>query len=54
MARQKGAVLVTTAKDAVRVPKRVVSDIRVVEAYTVWDTPDVLCGQLSRFLNRKD
>lgn len=41
------AVAVTTAKDAVRVPPRFMPRIQVVDAYTVWDTPDAMCSFLS-------
>lgn len=40
------AVLVTTAKDAVRIPARLREKIEVIEAYMVWDTPDVVCALL--------
>ena len=41
------AVLVTTAKDSVRIAPRFQPHIQVVEAYMVWDTPDAMCALLS-------
>lgn len=41
------AVLVTTAKDAVRIAPRFSPHVQVVEAYMVWDTPDTMCALLS-------
>ena len=41
------AVLVTTAKDGVRIAPRFQQNIQIVEAYMVWDTPDTMCALLS-------
>lgn len=41
------AVLVTTAKDAVRIAPRFLPRIQIVEAYTVWDTPDSMNALLA-------
>ncbi len=46
-AEKRGAVLVTTSKDSVRVPPRFMPRIQVVEAYSVWDTPDAMISFLS-------
>ena len=40
------AVLVTTAKDGVRISPRFQQQIQIVEAYMVWDTPDAMCALL--------
>lgn len=48
-AEKQDAVAVTTAKDAVRVPARFLPRIRIVDAFTVWDTPDVMTSLLSIF-----
>lgn len=40
------AVLVTTAKDGVRIAPRFQQQIQIVEAYMVWDTPDAMCALL--------
>lgn len=45
-AKKQDAVLVTTAKDKVRIPARFLPDVQVVEAYMVWDTPDAMCALL--------
>ena len=45
-AKKLEAVLVTTAKDRVRIPARFLPDVQVVEAYMVWDTPDAMCALL--------
>ena len=45
-ANKLGAVLVTTAKDGVRIAPRFQQDIRIVDAYMVWDTPDTMCALL--------
>ncbi len=41
------AVLVTTAKDGVRIAPRFKPQVQIVEAYMVWDTPDAMCALLS-------
>lgn len=41
------AVLVTTAKDGVRIAPRFLPQVQIVEAYMVWDTPDAMCALLS-------
>lgn len=41
------AVLVTTTKDSVRIPPRFLPRIHVVDAYSVWDTPDAMIALLS-------
>ena len=46
-AEEADAVLVTTAKDGVRVPPRFMPKVHVVDAYSVWDTPDVMISFLS-------
>lgn len=45
-ANKADAVLVTTAKDRVRIAPRFQQDVQVVEAYMVWDTPDTMCALL--------
>ena len=40
------AVLVTTAKDGVRIAPQYQKRIKVVDAYMVWDTPDAMCALL--------
>lgn len=45
-AKKQEAVLVTTAKDGVRIPARFLPDVQIVEAYMVWDTPDAMCALL--------
>ncbi len=53
-ARGKGADhLITTAKDGVRVPEKYREEITVIEAYTVWDTPDEISDTLVPFLRRE-
>ncbi|MCQ2913659.1 MAG: tetraacyldisaccharide 4'-kinase [Alphaproteobacteria bacterium] len=44
------AVLLTTAKDMVRIPSRYCSHVRMIKAYTVWDSVDLLCQILASFL----
>ncbi|MBO4644602.1 MAG: tetraacyldisaccharide 4'-kinase [Alphaproteobacteria bacterium] len=46
-AEEANAVLVTTAKDNVRIPSRFQPYVHVVEAYMVWDTPDIMCALLA-------
>jgi len=46
-ATKSEAVLVTTAKDGVRIAPRFQPYIQIVEAYMVWDTPDTLCALLA-------
>lgn len=46
-AEKEDAVLVTTAKDSVRVPPRFKPKVTVVDAYSVWDTPDTMISFLS-------
>lgn len=46
-ADKQGAVLVTTAKDGVRIAPRFLPHVQIVEAYMVWDTPDAMCALLS-------
>lgn len=46
-AEEADAVLVTTAKDGVRVPPRFMPKVNVVDAYSVWDTPDAMISFLS-------
>lgn len=41
------AILVTTAKDGVRIAPRFLPQVQIVEAYMVWDTPDAMCALLS-------
>ena len=41
------AVLVTTAKDGVRIAPRFLPQVQIVKAYMVWDTPDAMCALLS-------
>lgn len=45
-ANKADAVLVTTAKDGVRIAPRFQQDVQIVEAYMVWDTPDTMCALL--------
>ena len=40
------AVLVTTAKDGVRIAPRFLPQVQIVEAYMVWDTPAEMCALL--------
>ena len=46
-ADKQNAVLVTTAKDGVRIAPRFLPHIQIVEAYMVWDMPDTMCTLLS-------
>ncbi|MGN1080251.1 MAG: tetraacyldisaccharide 4'-kinase [Alphaproteobacteria bacterium] len=46
-ADKQEAVLVTTAKDGVRIAPRFLPQVQIVEAYMVWDTPDAMCALLS-------
>ena len=46
-AEKLDAVLVTTAKDGVRIAPRFKADVQIVEAYMVWDTPEAMCALLS-------
>lgn len=48
-AAKNDAILVTTAKDIVRIDSRYWNRIRVVEAYCVWDNPEDLCRKLGQF-----
>ncbi len=41
-ANRQEAVLVTTAKDGVRIDARFLPHIHIVDAYMVWDTPDIM------------
>ena len=51
-ADKQEAVLVTTAKDGVRIAPRFLPHVQIIDAYMVWDTPDAMCALLSA-LHRK-
>lgn len=53
-AEAKGAdIVLTTSKDGVRLPEKYREKITVVEAYTVWDTPEGISDLLVPFLRRE-
>lgn len=51
-AAKEDAVLVTTSKDFVRIPAAFASRVNVVDAYSVWDMPDVMISFLSALPNK--